>query len=398
MGKNIRDNKKIIFSDNSLWGLLNFRGEIIRRFLARDYEVVLVAPREDSATPASATPADPTTPAAAAAISRNGDDSLPPGEIPAGALYVPVDLSRTGTTPLGDARYFLALCKIYRTHRPDHIFHYTIKPNIYGTLAARLLGIRSTAMIAGVGHVFTRSNVKNRIARVMYRIAMHLPEQVLVLNAANRDTLLERRVVPRRKLLLLPGGEGVDLDRFTPLPMPSNPKPVFLMICRLLYEKGYAEYVAAAEALAGKAEFRVMGPLDSHPAAVRRQTLQHDVDRGVIRYIAPSPDVSAQVAQVDCIVLPSWGEGLSRVLMEGAAMGRPLIASDIAGCREAIDEGVNGYLVAPKSAAALISAFEKFIALTPAARARMGRASRRIAEQRFSLDKVWEVYKRICGE
>jgi glycosyltransferase involved in cell wall biosynthesis len=371
MGKNIRDNKaqKILFSDNSLWGVLNFRGEIIRRFLARGYEVTLVAPRD-----------------------RDGSD------IPAGATYVPVDLSRTGATPLGDLRYFFALRKIYRTHRPDHIFHYTIKPNIYGSLAARTLGIRSTAMIAGIGHVFTRNNLKNRIARVMYRIAMRFPEQVLVLNTANGDMLIEKHIVAPQRMLLLTGGEGVDLDRFTPLPMPSNPKPVFLMICRLLYEKGYSEYVAAAEALRGRAEFRVMGPLDSHPAAVGRQTLQHDVDSGTIHYIAPSPDVSAQVAQVDCIVLPSWGEGLSRVLMEGAAMGRPLIASDIAGCREAVDEGVNGYLVAPKSATALIAALEKFIALTPAARGRMSRASRRIAEQRFSLDRVWEVYKRICGE
>lgn len=359
---------KILFSDNLLSGLLNFRGAVIRHFLADGHEVVLVAPH---------------------------DASTDPGAIPAGAKYIPVGLSRTGTNPFEDLRYYRALREIYRAERPDYIFHYTIKPNIYGTLAASHLGIRSTAMIAGLGHVFTGGGRRNVIARSMYKYAMRFPEHVIALNRENRDTLLGHHIVPPRKLILLGGGEGVDLSSFTPRPMPSNAKPVFLMICRLLYEKGYAEYVAAAEALRGKAEFRLMGPFDDHPAAVKRSTLENDVRRGVIDYIAYSPDVVSQIAAADCVVLSSYAEGLSRVLMEGAAMGRPLIATDIAGCREAVDDGRSGYLVPPRDARALTDACERFAALSRNERQTMGRAGRRIAERRFDVGDVCRVYGNI---
>jgi glycosyltransferase involved in cell wall biosynthesis len=356
---------KILFSDNTLWGLLNFRGSVIRKFIERGHEVVLVAPR----------------------------DELCDEGIPRGARYVEIELSRTGTNPVSDLKYLYSLRKIYWVENPDYIIHYTIKPNIYGTLAARSLNIRSSAMVAGVGHVFTRNTFGNRLARAMYKYAMRYPERVLVLNRANLDTLVTRHVVGRDKLFLMRGGEGVDLARYAFLPMPSNDRPVFLMICRLLYEKGYAEYVAAAEALGDVAEFRLMGPLDNHPSAVKKETLENDVRRGVIRYAGYSSGVEAQVSGADCLVLPSWHEGLSRVLMEGAAMGRPLIASDIAGCRETVDDGVNGYLVAPKNAGELIEACRRFVALTRAERERMGDESRAKAERQFDIDDVFEVYE-----
>jgi len=356
---------KIIFSDNTLWGLLNFRGAIVERLLADGHQVVLVAPADESCM----------------------------GDIPSGAHFVAVELSRTGTNPHADLKYMRALRRIYKAERPDYIFHFTIKPNIYGTLAARSLGIRSTAMVAGLGHVYTKKCGVNLVARTIYRLALPLAEHVLVLNAANRDTLTERRVVRPEKLILLPGGEGLDLEVYAPLPMPAKDKPVFLMICRLLYEKGYAEYVAAAELMRGEAEFRIMGPLDSHPSAVQRETLEDDVRHGTILYIDYSPDVAAQIADADCVVLPSYGEGLSRVLMEGAAMGRPLIATDIAGCREAVDDGVNGYLVAPKSTAELVAAFRRFVALCADEKIRMGATSRHKAEQQFGVERVYKVYK-----
>lgn len=358
---------KILFTDNTLWGLLNFRGNIIRRLLKEGHDVVLVAPM----------------------------DELGASDIPEGAQYIPVALSRTGTNPIADLKYMRALRNIYKAERPDYIFHYTIKPNIYGTLAARSLGIRSTAIVAGLGHTYTKNGMGNLIARTMYRFALPRAENVLVLNSANRNTLAKRKVVWPEKLILLLGGEGLDLQRYAPLPAPTNDKPVFLMICRLLYEKGYAEYVAAAEALHGKAEFRLMGPLDSHPAAVQRETLENDVRRGTIRYIDYSPDVAAQIARADCVVLPSFHEGLSRVLMEGASMGRPLITTDIAGCRETVDDGVNGYLVDPRSVESLVAAFSRFIALSDGDRERMGVESRLKAERQFGIDRVYDIYKNI---
>lgn len=361
---------KVLFSDNTLWGLLNFRRGVIQRMLDRGFEVVLVAPT---------------------------DGMCDLTNVPNGAKYLPIELSRTGTNPLADWGYYKALKRIYKAERPDYIFHYTIKPNIYGTLAAKSLGIRSSAMVAGLGHVYTQGGIGNAIARSLYKRSMRYPEKVMVLNKANYDTLLERKVVMRDQLLWLEGGEGIDLSAFTPQPMPSNERPVFLMICRLLYEKGYAEYVAAAEALQGQAEFRIMGPIDSHPSAVTRATVEADVQRGVLKYIEFSPDVQSQIRAADCIVLPSYHEGLSRVLIEALALGRPIVATDIAGCSETVQEGQNGFLCVPKDATSLTQALQKMIDLTPEQCAEMASQSRTLAEQVFDERSVIKAYLACTG-
>lgn len=360
--------KTILFCDNTLWGLLNFRGGVIRHFIESGYEVVLVAPKDKQANITA---------------------------IPARVRYIPVELSRTGKNPISDWRYYQVLKAIYKAVKPDYIFHYTIKPNIYGTLAARAVGIRSSCMIAGLGHVYSEKGISNFVAQTMYKYAMQFPERVMVLNQANLDTLLERKVVTEEKLLLLKGGEGVDLTKFTPSPMPSNRQPVFLMLCRLLYEKGYAEYVAAAEALQGQAEFRIMGSIDSHPSAVSRSVIEADAARGKIKYINFSPDTLPQMVQADCIVLPSYHEGLSRVLMEGLAIGRPIITTDIPGCRETVNNGINGLLCAPRNASSLIEAMRQFITLPSEQRIEMGRQSRKRAEQMFDIQKVFTLYSQI---
>ncbi len=357
---------KILFSDNVLSGLLNFRGAIIESFFKQGHQVTLVAPQDPLA--------DMT-------------------KIPVGARYIPVEMSRTGTNPVEDWSYYRALKRIYREERPDYIFHYTIKPNIYGSIAAHKLGIRSSAMIAGLGHAFSEGGLKNRIARNLYRWAMRYPEHILVLNRDNYDLLIEKNVVKQEKLILLEGGEGVDLTQFAPQPMPKHKKPVFLMIARLLYEKGYAEYVTAAEALKDEAEFRLMGSLDTHPSAVQPEELERD--KKIITYIPHTPAVAVQIADADCVVLPSYHEGFSRVMMEGAAIGRPLIATDIAGCREAIDERKNGFLVKPRNTESLVEACRAFIALTHEQRVQMGEESRRKAERVFDLREVERVYANL---
>ena len=177
--------RKILFCDNSLRDLLNFRGDVINSYAADGFEVVLVAPETCEF--------------------RSDYPHV---------RYVPVELSRSGMNPLKELSYMRTLWGIYRRERPDYIFHYTIKPNIYGTLAARLCRIPSTAMIAGLGYVFNNSGLGNAIARALYRFAMRYSEHVLVLNAYNRDVVLEKGIASLRQLILLPGGEGINLDRF----------------------------------------------------------------------------------------------------------------------------------------------------------------------------------------
>lgn len=364
--------RKVLFCDNTLWGLLNFRSGVIRYLVSRDYDVILVAP-EDRMCSLSA--------------------------LPEKVRYIPVEMDRTGMNPVADLRYYRVLKKVYKTERPDYVFHYTIKPNIYGTLAARSLGIPSSAIIAGLGHVYTQKGIGTSMARLMYKYAMRFPERVMVLNRSNYDTLIARRAVRSEKLLWLEGGEGVDLSQFEPRRMPENDKPVFLMVCRLLYEKGYAEFVSAAEVLKERAEFRIMGPIDEHPSAVRRETIEADVARGVIRYIDYSPDVISQVTAADCIVLPSfYGEGLSRVLMEGLALARPVITTDIPGCRETVVDGVNGFLCRPKDSGSLIDAVRKMLALDSGQRREMGRQSRLLAEKIFDMKRVIARYEALLDK
>lgn len=176
---------KILFCDNSLYDLLNFRGDVIENYLLDGYEIVLVAPQTSMLT-----------------------------NKPTGLKYIPVQLNRSGMNPFHDLKYMWNLIKIYRKEHPDYIFHYTIKPNIYGSLAAKLCGIPSTAMIAGLGYVFDNKGIGCAVARKLYRFALKFSHKVMVLNSYNRDLVIEKKIATPEQVILLPGGEGINLDRF----------------------------------------------------------------------------------------------------------------------------------------------------------------------------------------
>lgn len=186
MNTMMKQNKKILFCDNSLRDLINFRGDVINSYAADGFEVVLVAPLTCEYT--SAYP---------------------------NIRHIPVELNRSGMNPLKELLYMWTLYRIYRQERPDYIFHYTIKPNIYGSMAAHLCGIRSTAMIAGLGYVFNKKGIGSAIARTLYRFAMCFPEHVFVLNTYNRDVILEKKMATSKQLILLVGGEGINLEQFS---------------------------------------------------------------------------------------------------------------------------------------------------------------------------------------
>ena len=362
---------KILFSDNSLWGLLNFRGYIIQYFLSKGYDVVLVAPMDQEGSQMT---------------------------IPCGVKYVPITMCRAGTNPIEDIQYYFRIRKIYKQERPDYIFHYTIKPNIYGTIAAKSLRIPTTVMIAGLGYAFTENTISSYIARLMYKFALRYTQYAFVLNKSNYDVLIRENIISPSKLIWLKGGEGVDLDKFAYADMPKNSKPRFLMMSRLLYDKGYTEFVCAAASLKSKATFVVMGAIDPRPTAVPLDVIQADSASNIIEYIAFTPDVQMQIKQSDCIVLPSYyGEGLSRVLMEACAMGRPIICSNISGCKETVDDSINGFLCQPRDVDSLINCCQKFMSLSPEQREQMGYASRQKAEKEFDEKIVIRQYDHLIA-
>ena len=356
---------KVLFSDNTLWGLLKFRRDVILHCLSCGYEVVLVAPFDR----------------------LEGKEALPQG-----VKYVPIKMDRTSVNPFKDLLYCIRLFKIYYSERPDYIFHYTIKPNVYGSIVAKVLKIPSCAIIAGLGHVFTNSNISSRIARTLYRFALRYPIKVFVLNKSNEQILLNKNFIQKNRLVLLSGGEGVNLSIYRQQPYPHNDKIRFLMVARILYDKGYREYVEVAKSLHDQADFYIMGALDFNPSGVPKMIVEQDIKNGYIKHIKFSDDVIDHMKFADCIVLPSYHEGLSRVLMEALALGRPIICSDISGCRETVNDGVNGFLCQPKSVDSLKSVCVKFLSLSYEDRALMGVKGRRLAEQVFDNKFVVEKY------
>ncbi len=367
---------KILFTDNSLWCQLNFRGCIVTHLRDMGHEVVMVSPVDAPSKGMS---------------------------VPDGVRHIAIDMRRTSMNPLHDVRYFFRLFKIYREERPDYIFHFTIKPNIYGTLAARLLGIHGTAMVAGLGFTFSHGGLASKVAHQLFRFALGFADKIMVLNEENGRILMERKVACEEQVVLLDGGEGVDLERFLFSDNRSD-KTIFLMVARVLYDKGYREVVEAAKIVKRtypEVEVQLLGPVDeAYPNAVSREQIRLDEESGAITYLGYTTEPEKFMGRpgILLLLLSSYHEGLNRSLMEGCALGKPIIASDIPGCRETVREGENGYLVPPKDVNALVDAMLRYLSLSEEEKKSMSINSRRLAEERFDINNVKGYYERILRE
>lgn len=366
--------RKIIFCDNSLRNLLNFRGDVISHFAKQGIEIVLVAP-----------------------ATCQFHSSLP------NIRYTPIEMSRSGTNPFADLSYSISLFRIYRTEKPDIIFHYTIKPNIYGTFAARICGCKSVSMVAGLGYVFSGNEMGKRIGRFIYKMGLRLSHYVLLLNHFNAEKLVREGFVRKGRAVLLKGGEGVNLERF-PYVQKRFDTIRFLMVARLLYDKGYSEYVKAAITVKNKypdIEFGLLGPLDeASPMAVPESVVKKDVADGKITYFGMTNDVPSWLSRdgVIVVLVSYYPEGLNRSLMEACAKGCPCITTDIPGCRETVVDGENGFLVPVKNSQALADAMIRFIGLPVEKKRAMAEKSRQIAVEKFDISKVLDVYDEIIED
>ena len=321
-----------------------------------------------------------------------------------GCVCEPIAIDRKGLSPLRDLSTAWRYWRLFRRYRPSHYLGWTIKPNIYGALAARLCGVTALCNISGLGTVFIRQSVLTTIARMLYRACLSGAQTVFFQNDADRSLFLEHGLVKKDQAYLLPGS-GVDTDRFRPGPGVSSGRqgPTFLLIARLIRDKGIVEYVSAARQLLElglKARFQLLGPLDEgNRTGIGAAELDGWVASGSVEYLGDADDVRPLIANADCIVLPSYREGASRVLLEAAAMGKPTVASDVPGCRELVEHGATGFLCASRDAKALASAMMAMAELTPRERFAMGRAARRRIVERFDERIVIERYlQRIEGQ
>lgn len=368
--------KKIIFSDNTLWGLVNFRGDVILHFVQMGFEVILVAPQDEN--------------------------SFMKTVVPEGVRYIPVGLDRCSVNVLHDVSYLKQLYLIYKNERPDYVFHYTIKPNIYGALVASFLHIPSSCMIAGLGYALQGNKLKHKLASKFYSLGMAAAEHVFVLNDSIVEFVLEKKMCRPDKLIHLKGGEGVSLERF-PVCHQNAESTVFLMIGRLLIEKGYREFIQAAKRVlkaTSNVRFQVLGPLDfTYPLHITKEELEQDVADGVIEYLGVTDCVLPYLQQPGVVVvLPSFHEGLNRSLMEACSCGCPIITTDIPGCREVVKAGKNGFLVPPKEYEPLAEAMLKYHRMSIEEKGEFSRVSRTIAEQRFDMKLVINEYIKVLRE
>jgi glycosyltransferase involved in cell wall biosynthesis len=358
---------RIAIAANSSWNVVKLRAGLIRGLQQHGYEPVVLAP---------------------------ADHEVGTRMKELGVQHVPVTLSRSGLNPIADLGLLFAYRRALRRISPNALLGFTIKPNIYGCLAARMLGVPAIANISGLGTAFIKRGLLTSLVSAMYRFSLRRAAVVFFQNSEDLELFVSNGMVRREQSRLLPGS-GVDCDRFTPAPLPSGP-PTFLLIARLLRDKGVREYVEAARLTRQRhpdAIFRLLGPLDpGNRTAIQPAELDAWIGEGAIDYLGVADDVRPFIAAASAVVLPSYREGLPRSLLEGAAMARPLIAADAPGSREVVGHGENGLLCEVRSADALADAFQRFIAMSSAERDAMGFAGRRLVEQRFSEKYVVEAY------
>ena len=312
-----------------------------------------------------------------------------------GITIYPVEMGRTGINPLHDLKYLLALRKLLRQVRPQVVFGYTIKPVVYGSLAARLAGVpRIYSMITGLGHVFTTENARNRrlqkVIGVLYRLGLSANRRVFFQNPDDLQEFLDRGMLKDRGKAVRTYGSGVDMQRFSREPLPEGPA-TFLFIGRLLTEKGIAEFCEAARQVRAaypEARFIAVGPHDPNlPHACAAEDLERWKAEGVVEFVGGVKDVRPWIAKCSVFVLPSYREGTPRSVLEAMSMGRPIITSDAPGCRETVEEGVNGFLVAPRTVEPLAAVMRRFMA-QPELIAEMGEASWQLVKRHYDVHKV----------
>jgi glycosyltransferase involved in cell wall biosynthesis len=312
-----------------------------------------------------------------------------------GAVAHEVPLRRTGINPVSDLWTLVKLGRLFLKIRPDVLLSYTIKPVIYGTIVAWMVGVpRRFALITGVGYLFTdnRKGVLSSLVRRLYRVALGKADAVFFQNPDDKALFEDVGILSLSKDVVVVNGSGIDVEAFTEKPLPAG-DIVFLMIARLLSDKGVREYAEAAARMReafSNARFRLAGWIDEHPDAISRQELESWVEKGSIEFLGYLDDVRPAIEASTVYVLPSYREGTPRTVLEAMAIGRPIITTDAPGCRETVVDGENGFLVPIKSVSALVEAMQRFIE-NPTLAAEMGKQSRRIAEEKYDVHKVNEV-------
>ena len=368
--------KKILLISNHGGGFYNFKKELVEELLSTGYEVHFAVPYDEKV---------------------NGLKAL-------GAEYHEIDIDRRGMNPLKDLSLTKQFIQLIKSVKPDCLVLHTIKPNIYASVAAGLYGIPYINNITGLGSALQVNGFMAKVLRLMYRTSLRKSSGIFFENAGNMQYFMKYKIGNPDRYIVVPGA-GVNTVHYSPDQSKHKEEadPVtFLYIARIMKEKGIEEFFDAAERMKEKepnVRFQIIGWYDETGYKNRMDQLLRD---GVIEYHGVSSDTRAEMAKADCIVLPSYHEGMSNVLLEGAAMGLPLITTDIPGCREAVEAGKTGFLCKAKESGSLIDGMERFLALSPEERERMGLCGREkmVAEfdRRLVVERYTAAIRKAIGE
>lgn len=360
----------LIISANAFWNITNFRSGLIAALAAEGFRVLIAAPGAD----------------------REWAQAR-------GAEAFDIAIDRSGLNPGRDALLLGDYLGMLGRVRPAAFLGFTAKPNIYGSLAARLRGVPALPNVSGLGTAFIEPGPLSTLVGVLYRLAFRACPIVFFQNPDDRELFVERKIVRRDQAQVLPGS-GVDLSYFSPAPAPDGIR--FLFIGRLLGDKGVREFAEAARLVRADHpdwKFQLLGSLDTgNRSAIGQAELDRWVAEETVEYLGQADDVRPHIAAASAVVLPSYREGLPRSLLEAAAMARPLIATDVPGNRHIVVDGSNGFLCAVRDPSDLASAIIKMGSIAQDARDAMGRAGRAVVERDFSEARVIEAYSQALTQ
>lgn len=355
---------KILILTNAIGGLYQFRYELIERLIHDKHQVFISAPNGNRMT---------------------DFENM-------GCQCFETDISRRGLNPIIDAKLLMKYIRILKTCKPDVVLTYTIKPNVYGGMVCSLAGVPYIVNITGLGSAIENPGILKNIMLTLYKLSMKRAKCLFFQNKSNMDLFREKGIIHSNSFLI--PGSGVNLIYHRPIPYPKEDKGVtFLFIGRMIRDKGISELLSAIKVIKVKkpnTQFHLVGGYDGK----YKELLEEAERNGFIIYHGRQPDVRGFIGNSHCTVLPSYHEGISNVLLESAATGRPVIATDVPGCKETFDEGISGFSCKPRDVESLVDAMLRFIALPWGNKRQMGAAGRKKVEQEFDRNLVTDAYLR----
>ena len=362
---------KIAVSTNVAWNIYNFRYNLIKELKKEGYEIVLIS-----------------TPDKYTEILKKEFE------------FYPIYIDSKSTNPIKESLIYRSFYKALKETKPDILLTFTIKPNIYGTLAAKKLGIKTINNISGLGSLFLGGSISTKIGKLLYKKALSKTDKVFFQNRDDLELFLKENLVSKEKCDILPGS-GVNLEKFKPVKIEKKDNIFrFLLIARMLWDKGIGEYVEAAKILKQKyknVEFLLLGAIGvDNPTAIPKEKIKEWEEKGLVRYLGTTDNVGQEIAKADCVVLPSYyREGVPRVLLEAAAMEKPIITTNNVGCKETVDNGINGFLCEVKNPKDLADKMEKMLNLSEKERIKMGKAGRKKMEREFDEKIIIRKYLQL---